>query len=422
MLAWGVMRIWEVEDNKALSADLVREQDFIMCIRRLHRLGTAHLVANIVLSAFDAQHQGRGPIEGAQQRLQDYVRPKNGSYHEMANGDVFVVWPDTASAKGFSQEAMRIALPQGTMLDDMAKGLLLYHLPADYAALRERANHYVEIAHNVVATPENSSPAQLLQSDAARGPLSAWSVNQIELLLKDIDLHRYVRTQPVYARLSDGHWKPLFEEQFIGFDALRAAHFPHLELGGPEHLFLELCQALDRRLLADLTEKYDTIAGRTLSLNLSVASVMGSVFAQFTHRVPRAERGKITFELHRGDLLQDFALTLNAMMTLHREGFRVAIDSVTPDMLSYLNLALFEADFIKLNVAKDRAGQLTVAATLAALSRIPREKLIFFHCDSEPALQAGIALGVTRYQGWLIDEHVRGNGAPPTPHPHIQRI
>lgn len=54
------MRIWEIEDNKAIPSDLVREQDFVMRVRRLNRLVTPALVINLVISAFDAQHGGRG--------------------------------------------------------------------------------------------------------------------------------------------------------------------------------------------------------------------------------------------------------------------------------------------------------------------------------------------------------------------------
>src|SRR4029077_1412391 len=115
--------------------------------------------------------------------------------------------------------------------------------------------------------------------------------------------------------------------------------------------------------------------------NLSVSSIMGTVFAQFCRAVPRNARNLIGFEIHRGELLNDFSATLNAMSLLHREGFQVAIDSVTPDIVTYLNLAIFEADFIKINVSKDRAELLSNVLIRDALMRIPKDKLIFFRCD-----------------------------------------
>ena len=97
---------------------------------------------------------------------------------------------------------------------------------------------------------------------------------------------------------------------------------------------------------------------------------------------------------------------------MHREGFKVAIDSVTPDMVNYLNLAAFDVDFIKINVSKDRAGLLADPAIREGLARIPKEKLIFFRCDNERALKAGLEMGVGKFQGWMIDDAVQqGKGA-----------
>ena len=99
-------------------------------------------------------------------------------------------------------------------------------------------------------------------------------------------------------------------------------------------------------------------------------------------------------------------------MLIHREGFKVAVDGVTPDMLGFLNLAAFEADYIKINVSAERAGQLTAEPVKQALQSIAKEKLIFFRCDNEPSLNAGLDLGVTHFQGWLIDDAVQqGRGA-----------
>ena len=302
-------------------------------------------------------------------------------------------------------------LPEDANAEDAGKCMLLFHLPEGYTPLRERINHYVEIARAAAEINANE-PAQALQSDAARGPLTAWSVDQIQKLLEEIELRRYLRTQTIYEYQPDGKWRPLCEEYFVSFEDLKRDRFPRLELAAPEHLFLELCRALDQNLLAELALHFETIAGRHVLFNLSVASIMGTVFAQFCRSVPKGQRSLIGFELHRGDLLQDFSQTLNAMMTLHREGFKVAIDSVTPNMANYINLAAFEADFIKINVSQDRAEQLADPAIREGLARVPKEKLIFFRCDNDRALAAGLAMGVSKFQGWLIDDAVQqGRGA-----------
>jgi len=400
------MRVWEFEDNKAIPSDLVLEQDFTMRVRRLNRLGTPFLVINLMLTAIDSLGKYRSALEAAQQRLQEFAKITGGTYAEMSNGDVFLVWEESKETHVLPSRLLAALLPEDAKTADAGKCMLLFHLPDGYTPLRERINHYVEIAR-AAAAAEESEPAHALQSEAARGPLTAWSVDQIEKLLGEIDLRRYVRTQPIYEYQPDGKWQPLSEEYFVGFEDLKRDRFPKLDLITPPHLFLELCHALDQNLLVELAVHYDSIAGRRLFLNLSVASVMSTVFARFCHSVPKEQRPLIGFELHRGDLFQDFSGTLNAITLLRREGFAVALDGITPDMAVYFNFAAFEADFIKINVSKERADQLADPSVAEALSKIPKEKLIFFRCDNERALKTGLAMGVSKFQGWLIDDAVK---------------
>ncbi|MDD5586470.1 MAG: hypothetical protein PHY92_05885, partial [Alphaproteobacteria bacterium] len=77
------MRIWEVEDNRSIPSNLVLEQDFILRIRRIHRVGALYLAINIPLTAIDIAHGGRGPLEEVQERLQAFAKDSAGAYAEM---------------------------------------------------------------------------------------------------------------------------------------------------------------------------------------------------------------------------------------------------------------------------------------------------------------------------------------------------
>ena len=89
------MRVWEFADSKALPSDLVREQDFILRVRRLQRLGTSHIVINLVLNALDIISKATRTIRSVQLRLQEFAKLTNGTYAEMSNGDVFLTWEET---------------------------------------------------------------------------------------------------------------------------------------------------------------------------------------------------------------------------------------------------------------------------------------------------------------------------------------
>ena len=390
------MRIWEIEDNKVIPSDLVREQDFILRVRRMQRHGTPCLVANFILNAVEPLAKNHNALEEVQKKLQEVARASRGAYYEMSNGDGFIVWeqPDNSSLAVINA-LEKMLVEYGA---DAKQVLVSYRMPENYAVLRERTNYYVEVVR----------AASLVGGDAdrvedAQGHLTAKNVDQIEQLIGGIDLRRYGRTQSLYRHVA-GVWQAVGEEYFISFGDLRRERFPKLEVLAPEHFFLALCGVLDQRLLKMLTSSYEIIGGRTINLNVSVVSITGAVFAQFVHRVPREHRPSIGFELHCGDLFQDFSLTLSAIETLKREGFRVLIDSVTPEMVNYLDLMAFAVNTIKINVSKDRALQLEDPAIRLGLEHLPSDKLIFFRCDNQRALSIGQELGIQTFQGWLIDD------------------
>lgn len=192
----------------------------------------------------------------------------------------------------------------------------------------------------------------------------------------------------------------------MGLDDIRLEHCPHLDMRSPRHLFLDLCQILDRAALTSLTPSFESEDDAVMSVNLSLGTVLGREFAQFALRIPRDKRHKICFEINCGDLLQDFSSTLSAFATLHEEGFQIAIDGISPNMLTYLNFMNFAVDFYKIDVACKRVSVFGDRELDDALKRLPRERIIFFHCDSDQAISAGKKLGITKYQGWQIDDIV----------------
>jgi len=401
-------RIWEFSDNKAIPSDLVREQDFILKLRRMQRLGTPHFVVNLILNSIESLAKNQKALEAVESRLKEFARVTNGTYADMSNGDAFIVWEETADAQNLIDSLIKVMLPEGHGAEEIQNFLLVYHLPVDYTKLRERANHYIEVVRAVNALPTAVTPGDALKSEAARGPLTPWTTDQVGRLVSSIDLKPYTRSQPIYRLGENGKFEPVREEHFVSFDDLRRERFPKIEIVTPEHLFLALCEIIDQRLLHSLTENPSSLAGRHVNLNISVAAVMSAAFAQFVLNMPVAKRANIAFEIHRGDLLQDFVRTLGAFEVIRKEGFKIAVDGITPDIIPYMNLGAFDADFIKINVARERAALLKDATIREALAKLPVEKLIFFRCDSEAALQAGRECGVTLFQGWHIDDKLNG--------------
>jgi EAL domain-containing protein (putative c-di-GMP-specific phosphodiesterase class I) len=393
------MRIWETDSSNVLPSDLVREQDFILRVRRMQRHGVPCLVLNLVLNAIEPLAKNRGAFEAVQKQLQEFAAKTKGFYFEMSNGDVFIEWEETKETHILSEKIVDAIMPEHK--NKSSQFLLTFRMPVDYTSLRERTDHYVALVRSTAIV--NADGAGRIEG--AQGGLTAKYLDQIGQMLGEIDLRRYGRSQNIYRHVA-GKWQIQGEEYFISFEDLRRERFPKLDVVYPEHFFLALCGMLDQKLLAQLTTSYELIGGRRINLNLSITSIVGTVFTQFVRRVPQEHRALIGFEIHRGDLLQDFSLTLNAIETLKKEGFRIALDSITPDMVNYIDLAAFNVESIKINVSKDRAMQLTDPAIRTGLERLPSDQLIFFRCDNERALSVGLEMGVKMFQGWLIDDIV----------------
>lgn len=400
------MRVWEVNDAKALSGDMVQEQDFVMRLRVMHRQKTPQLIVNVIFGALENLHTDLALREKLQEQVKEAARSLNGSVHVMTNGECFVSLPlQSGQNKDQLIEAItKAALPDGANDEDAARLIHCYGLPEDYVPARERANYYIEAARAAAQIgAANPAPEIALQSDSVRGPLTPWALDQIIKLFEEIDIRRYVRSQTIHRQTAEG-WRAAGAEYFVAADDLRRERFPRLDVHQPERLFMELCAALDRRLLLQLADAPESLPEGELFLNIAVESILDAPFARFTKAVSAEQRARMTFEINRGDLLLNLTTTLNAIAILRQEGFKLALDALHPLVLSYLNVEKFQADYYKVRVSKDTLEQLGQAEILEHFRRLPPEKIIFYRCDSESALAIGRQLGVTLFQGWLIDD------------------
>lgn len=404
------MRVWEFEDkkDKVIPTDLVREQDFILRIRRMNRTTTPHFVINIVLSHLEALAKSHHTLELVQKNLQEFAKVTTGVYAEMSVGDVFIIWEGTDDAHLLFSRILAVLSPDAKIEGDPDQLLIGYNLPHDYQALRERANFYVEMVREIASGGITSSALDVLPDDAAQGPLTAWGVDQIGKSLKNVDMRPYTRSQAICRYDTPGKWRSIAEEFYISLEDLRRDRFPKLDVIMPDHLFLVLCETIDDCLLKMITQHEDLIDGKTLHVNMAVATTLRPEFAHFAVALHPTQRARITFELHRGDLLQNFGRTLDAIKVLKREGFKVAIDCITPDIVRYVDLAAFNTDYIKIKVPEEKGVcLLDDPGVYHAISKLPADKLIFSNCDSEKALTIGLKLGVRKFQGWLIDKALK---------------
>ena len=391
------------------------EENFITVVRRLIRSSQSYCVLNIRLNQFAFIRTNRELMKLIQNGIVDIAVPTGGEAFLMTCGDVFVVYRGgrAGSIAEITDRITALAFPD-RRLDDQENATFVetFLVPRDYGPLRERSNAYLE---GVGATLTGETAALPELAPEPDGPLTATTLMEIERRLGDLDIAAFLRAQPVYEADPGGRWLPLFEERYTSIAELRDAHFPKVSLRGDEHLFRELCRTLDGKVLLGLLRHPP--AARPVppfSLNLAVQSVYGAVFSRVTRELPAELRRAMVIEIDRADLFQDVSSGLRALRMLRDSGYRTALDGIGFDLLPYLNVGRFEVDYLKIQISRDHLGLLGDPAAIETLRQVDRRKAILCRCDHEAALQVGQALGITKFQGRLVDERAAAAPRPAT--------
>lgn len=387
------------------------EENFITVVRRLIRSSQSYCVLNVRLNQFAFIRSNRELLKLIQNGIVDIAVPTGGEAFLMTCGDVFVIYRGerAATIAEITDRITALAFPD-RRLDDQENASFVetFLVPRDYGPLRERSNAYLE---GIGVTPTAVGAAGLPEIGAEPdGPLTASILTEIERRIGDVDITQFLRAQPVYEIDQGGRWRPLFEERYTSIPDLRDAWFPKVALRGDEHLFRELCRTLDGKVLLTLLRQPP--APQPFSLNLAVQSIYGAVFTRFTRDTPAELRQAMVIEIDRADLFQDLSSGLRALRVLRENGYRTALDGIGFDLLPYLNVGRFEVDYLKITISRDHLGLLGDPAAIETLRQVDRRKAILCRCDHDTALQVGQALGITKFQGRLLDERAAATRRP----------
>jgi hypothetical protein len=231
-------------------------------------------------------------------------------------------------------------------------------------------------------------------------------LEQIERAIEHADLANILRRQDVCAIVPGMRPARMFHELYFSMYYLAQTLLPGHNVTSDDFLFRHLTRVLDRRMLALMMQRELFQMLRTAALNLNVRTVLSAEFMEFDRVTNIKDRGSLAIELPALDVMNDPNEYLFARDFLKERGYKIIVDGV-----KYLNLPLLDRDWLGFDFVKitwtpslydDAAGQ-RGEALKAAVSRIGRDRVILCRVDSDDALKAGEALGITLYQGRLID-------------------
>jgi hypothetical protein len=302
-----------------------------------------------------------------------------------------------------------------------------FDLEEDYADLCDLAQRMVsaraqheedrkESPNPVAKNPAAMNPVAMnpvaKQEEAKKVPLDPAKLAAIEEAIAQADLSTIIRHQPICAVARDRKPAPVFHEIFTSIPMLCEMLMPDIDVQANTWLFQDLTLHLDRRMISYLTKNGETTRSQPFSVNLNISTLLSPEFLDFDEQLNAGARGGIVIELLLFDVYANLEDFLFARDFLHERGYKFCLDAATHMSLPLIDRGALGFDLVKLLWSDDLADALSGPrgqSLQAAAENMGSERLILARCDSERAFDVGESLGITLYQGHLLDEMLARN-------------
>ncbi len=394
-----------------------REAALLDFVERLRKFTKGRRAVHIRLSKLRPYNRRKHHMRIAASTFDPLVRDYDGALFRLFNNDLVLICNGVDVADmDHAVLHLRYLFAEDPFIKNGEAGNIefctWFDLEDDYAGLLDLAQRMVS-ARAQREQDQNETPNPIAEKDEAeKTPLDPPNLAAIEEAIAQADLSTIIRRQPICAVARDHKPEPAFYEIFTSIKLLCEMLMPHIDVQANPWLFRDLTQHLDRRMISYLAQNGETTRGQPFSVNLNVSTLLSPEFLDFDEQLNKGTRGGIVIELQLFDIYADLGNFLFARDFLHERGYKFCLDATTHMSLPLIDRAELGFDLIKLLWNNDLADQLNGprgrSLRLAAEKAGP-ERLILAHCDSEQALEVGESLGITLYQGYLLDEMLARN-------------
>lgn len=265
----------------------------------------------------------------------------------------------------------------------------VYRLETDYEAVKAVAEQR-EAEHK--RAEKSVAPAQAV-------PLAPEHLDAILRNIQGFNILRLIRRQEA-LQLSASGFSGLFFEYFTSMDDLKKAIAPEVDVLSNRWLFQYLSETLDKRMLGISGELF-AHTPKKLSLNLNVSTLFTPMFEDFLTQMP--DHLKMIVEVRLMDAMQNTNRFMTARDLLRETGNEILIDGLMPDVFDFVDMNLFESDYVKLNMPFGGLNARTEASLNRMVETFPAEKVILMRVENEDSLEWGLTHGVDKFQGYFID-------------------
>ena len=378
-------------------------------VQRMEARKYDHRAVHLHLSRLKPFHCRDYHIRVATNTFESYVKLYVGRIFVLSNNDLIFIWKDKSIADVEpAVDTLKYLFRDDPLSHNESEETgfcTWYNLANEYqemAVLAEDLNERAKKKQIELRQTQNSVPDTM--------PIDANNLAQLEETIATADLGGHVKQQPVCViRPNMDEPVPVFDEFFVSIAELRDALLPNINLASNRWLFQHLTEVLDKRMLNYLGQRTFRTHASSFSINMNLCTLKETDFQLFDERVARGWQGNIVIELNQVDLFANLELYIGMCDDLHDKGYRLLVDNLTAESLSFVDRARLKADFIKLawrpemtdTVIRSKYKELDTV-----VQKVGRERVIMCRCDSPTAIRFGWELGVTLFQGRFVDQRL----------------
>ena len=382
-------------------------------VERLEKHRDGRRAVEVKLSLLRPYNQRPHHIRIVKKAFEPLVRKYQAGIYELHNNNIIVLVKGAAVAE---IEACVLHVRYLFSQDPLFQASATSPSETEFCDWFDAAEDFDKLLHRARTAIEDREKAVTLLTAAARATqapeeqpsvtLSPTNLEQIEKMIARADLANVMRRQQICAVIGKTKPTPIFHEIYFSMSYLAQQVMPGFNVTADQWLFQHLTRTLDARMLAMVTQRENAQMLKGASINLSLRTILSPEFLEFDREINNRERGPLSIEIPSIEVLAEPADYMFARDFLKERGYKLILDCVKHLNLPLLDRQRFGFDFIKLiwspNLYDDTRG-LRSAELKRATQEIGCERVVLCRCDSELAIMAGEELGISLYQGRLID-------------------
>lgn len=393
--------------------DSLPNEDIVLLdyARRLNKFRTGRHAVHIFVSRLRAHNRREHHLRIVASTFEPLIRRFDGALFHLYNQDMVVIC-NGAKVSDIDDCVLRVRylFSEDPLFkqdeEDVDPFCTWYDMEQDYPRFLAFAEKNADERTRYDAQKAAQSQEQERVKQHDLPPMDALSLASLIRSIQNADLSSMLRRQPVCAVIANEKPHILFNELYIAIDALHQLLMPTHDLKGNRWLFRELCRHLDLRMMAILGTSNDEALKRAFSLNLDLETLVSDSFLEFDAALNTASRRTIVIEVQAHEVLSDMTNYAFAREFLRDRGYRICLDGVDHLSLPMIDRELLGVDLVKLEWNDNLVGladDADAARLTKAIRALTPDRLILHHCASAQSLEFGRSVGITMYQGFLID-------------------